>query len=373
MQRRNQTIRDQTRNRHKSVQRQYLSSLGRTLRNLLLLPVWGIQLLSGAKSFADNPIIGSKVLNRHGLHVHRLAAAHGLAAMRRRKLSSRIATEDRAAFDRDGLLIKADFLPADWFCDLVAEVKGYRGPGREMLQGDTVTRRIALDAKTLAKMPAVGKLLEAPVFQGIIRYVNSFDAEPMFYLQTILTHIHQGPPDPQLKLHADTFQPSVKAWLFLTDVEERSAPFMFVPGSHRPTKHRLAWEKAMSIAVSSDGERLSRRGSFRIDPSDLAALDLPPPKAVAVRANTLVVADTFGFHSRGLSDEPSMRVEIWAYGRHSPFIPWTFSALWRSRRLARQRAGLFWWWSDRLEKIGGKRNVWRQRDAVSAFDEKTGF
>ena len=203
--------------------------------------------------------------------------------------------------------------------------------------------------------------------------MNSFDVEPMFYLQTILTHTHQGPPDPQLKLHADTFQPSVKAWLFLTDVEERGAPFMFVPGSHRPTEARLAWEKAMSIAVSSDGERLSRRGSFRIEPADLPALGLPPPKAIAVRANTLVVADTFGFHSRGISDQPSMRVEIWAYGRHSPFVPWTSSVLWWTRRMARRRAGLFWWWGDRLEKMGGKPNVWRRREAVSAFDEKTGI
>jgi hypothetical protein len=351
----------------------YLSMLLRRMRDLLLLPVWSIQLLTGAKSFADNPIIGSRALNRRGLHVRRLLLAHRLAAMRRRSLSARVNAQDRDVFNRDGVLIKPDFLPADWFRDLVAEVKGYRGPGREMLQGDTVTRRIALDPKTLAKMPAVGKLLEASAFQGIIRYVNSFDAEPMFYLQTILTHVHEGPPDPQLKLHADTFQPSVKAWLFLTDVEERAAPFVFVPGSHRTTETRLAWERAMSIAVSSDGERLSRRGSFRIDPSDLAVLDLPPPEAVSVRANTLVVADTFGFHSRGSSDSPSMRVEIWAYGRQSPFIPWTFSTLWRLPRIARQRAELFWWWGDMLEKIGGKRNVWRRRDAVSAFDEKTGF
>jgi hypothetical protein len=125
--------------------------------------------------------------------------------------------------------------------------------------------------------------------------------------------------------------------------------------------------------VSSDGERLSRRGSVRIDPSDLTALDLPPPKAVAVKANTLVVADTFGFHSRGVSDQPSMRVEIWAYGRHSPFVPWTPSALWSTRQMARQRAVMFWRWGDLLEKIGGKQNVWRRRDSVSAFDEKTGF
>jgi hypothetical protein len=351
----------------------YLKRLGRGVRNLLLSPVWTIQLLTGAKSFADNPIIGSTKLNRRGLHVRRLLLAHRLAAMRRRFLAGRIGAEDRAAFERDGFLIKPDFLPADLFRELLAEVKAHRGPGRETIQGDTVTRRIALDPKTLGKLPAVRRVIELPVFQGITRYVNSFDIEPMFYLQTILTHVHKGSPDPQLKLHSDAFQPSVKAWLFLTDVEERRAPFMYVPGSHKPTKARLAWEQAMSIAVSGEGERLSRRGSFRIDPAELPALDLPPPKAVVVKANTLVVADMFGFHARGLSDQPSMRVEIWAYGRHSPFVPWVFSALWRSKTAARNRVGAFWWWSDRLEKLGLKANVWHRRDDISAFDEKTGF
>jgi hypothetical protein len=222
-------------------------------------------------------------------------------------------------------------------------------------------------------MPAVRAAIEQPAFQGITRYINSFDAEPMLYLQTILTQVRNGPPDPQLRLHSDAFQPSVKAWLFLTDVEDGGAPFVFVPGSHKPTDARLAWEKRMSVAVSRDGERLSRRGSFRIDPVDLDALGLPPPMAVTVKANTLVVADMFGFHARGTSDQPTMRVEIWAYGRHSPFIPWAFSALWWNKAVARNRTGLFWWWGDQLEVLGIKRNVWRRRHGVSAFDEKTGF
>lgn len=351
----------------------YLTRLRRGARTLAMTPVWTIQLFTGAKSFADNPIIGSAALNRHGLHTGRIKAAHGLAALRRRMLAGRISAEDRTALEQDGLLIKPDFLPADLFDDLLAEVKAYRGTGRETLQGDTVTRRIALDPKALDGMRAVRKAIELPEFQGITRYVNSFNVEPMFYLQTILTHVRKGPPDPQLKLHSDAFQPSVKAWLFLTDVDERGAPFMYVPGSHRPTEARLAWEREMSIAVSNDGERLSRRGSFRIDPADLARLGLPPPKTVAVKANTLVVADMFGFHSRGTSHMPAMRVEIWAYGRHSPFVPWVFSALWRAKTVARNRVGLFWWWGDRLEKLGLKKNVWRKRDNISAFDRKTGF
>ena len=345
---------------------------GRWVRNLLMMPVWTLELFTGAKSFLDNPIIGSETLNRRGLHVRRLGIAHGLAEMRRRRLSRLVSAEDRQAFDRDGLIVKPDFLPSGDFSGLLAEVKAYRGPAREMIQGDTVTRRIALDPRTLARLPAVKALLDSPTFQGLTRYVSSFDAEPMFYLQTILTHVRNADPDPQEHLHADAFQPSMKAWLFLTDVEARSAPFTFVPGSHRPTEKRLAWEKKQSIALSRAGERLSRRGSPRIDPRDLPTLNLPAPRIFAVPANTLVVADTFGFHARGPSDEPSFRVELWAYARYSPFVPWASSPIWNLRWLARRRAVLFWWWSDRLEKFGAKRAVWRQRANVSAFDKETG-
>ena len=50
-----------------------------------------------------------------------------------------------------------------------------------------------------------------------------------------LRHACDGPPDPQTALHADTFHPTVKAWLFLTDVAADAGPFTYVPGSHRLT------------------------------------------------------------------------------------------------------------------------------------------
>jgi hypothetical protein len=35
------------------------------------------------------------------------------------------------------------------------------------------------------------------------------------------------------------------------------------------------------------------------------------------------VADTFGFHARGQSAAPSLRVEVWGFGPRNPFLPWT--------------------------------------------------
>ena len=68
-------------------------------------------------------------------------------------------------------------------------------------------------------------------------------------MQTIVTGHAAGPPDPQLELHADTFHPSLKAWLFLTDVTDDQGPLTYVAGSHRLTPQRLAWEQARSIDI----------------------------------------------------------------------------------------------------------------------------
>ena len=191
-----------------------------------------------------------------------------------------------------------------------------------MIEGDTVTRHIALDPRVLDRMPAARHLLELPEYRNLICYAGSSSATPMVYLQTILSGAHPGPPDPQTDLHTDTFHPTVKAWLFLNDVAADAMPFVYVPGSHLLTPQRLDWERRMAIAASGGPPQNPHKLVRAIAPETLAALGLPPPRAIAVPANTLVVADTFGFHARGPSARPTARVEIWAMGRRNPFLPW---------------------------------------------------
>ena len=338
------------------------------IRNTAMAPVWAAQLLTGAKSFGDNPILGSPALNVHGLHVGRLRLAHGLASRRRARLAPRLSAEHRAAFDRDGFVEIRDFLPPEHFRALRDQARACRGPAREILQGDTITRRIALDPATLTRIPAAAALLDMSGWRNLVRYVGSYDAEPVTYIQTVLSKVHPGPPDPQTALHADTFHPSVKAWLFLTDVAEDAGPFVYVPGSHRLTPGRLEWERQTSIGAATAEDRLTRRGSFRVPDSALAELGLPPPRTFAVPANTLIVADTFGFHARGPSLVPSMRVEVWAYGRRNPFLPWIGLDLWSIDAIGRRRAPAMWRLSDWLDTWKIRRQAWHARADVSAFD-----
>jgi Phytanoyl-CoA dioxygenase (PhyH) len=337
------------------------------MRQAAMTPLWIAQLVTGTKSFERNPVIGSRRLNQWGLHGSRVALAHRLAAARRRKLAGLVSARDREAFDRDGFVVRRDFLPAEQFAALIAQVKAYRGHLREITEGDTVMRKIALDKRALAQLPALGAVLQSHGWRGLVRYAGSRDAEPVVWVQSILRHACAGPADPQTLLHADTFHPTVKAWLFLTDAAADAGPLTYVPGSHRLTPERLAWERRMSLAARHSPNAEVRQGSFRIDPTELASLGLPQPRAFAVPANTLVVADTFGFHARGPSLRPSLRVEIWAYGRRSPFLPWAALVPWTTAALGR-RSLLSWQWGDLLEAVGLQKNRWRARLGVSAFD-----
>jgi phytanoyl-CoA dioxygenase PhyH len=340
-----------------------LAQLGRAA----MVPVWTAQLATGTKSFERNGVIGSRWLNERGLHAARVSLAHRIAEARRTRLAGLISAADRADFARDGFVVRPNFLPEQHFAELLGQLKSYRGPLREIAEGDSILRKIALDPKTLGTMPALTHVLHSPEWRGLIRYIGSRDAEPVVWIQSILRHAHDGPADPQTALHSDTFHPTVKAWLFLTDVAADAGPFTYVPGSHRLTPERLDWERRTSLAATGSPTAEDRQGSFRIELDEVARLGLPEPRVFAVPANTLVVADTFGFHARGPSAGRSVRVEIWAYGRRSPFLPWAGFDPWTGAGLAR-RSLAGWRLGDALDKAGIKPHRWRLRLGISAFD-----
>jgi hypothetical protein len=342
------------------------------VRRTLLMPFWLAQVATQEKFFARNPVIGNRWLNEHGLHTARVVAACRLAATRRRRLARLIAAEDRERFDRDGFIVKRDFLPPAVFADLTAQIRALRAPAREMTEGDTITRHIALDPAVLDRVPAARRLLEMPEYRNLIRYAGSSAAAPMVYIQTVLSQAVEGAPDPQRELHTDTFHPTVKAWLFLTDVTADAMPFVYVPGSHRLTPQRLLWERRMSIRASRQPHDSYRQTQERltraISVAELPELGLPEPQRISAPANTLVVADTFGFHARGPSTQSTTRVEIWAFGRRNPFLPWTGLDPWSVDALGLRKPLLYWKSVDLMESAGLGRQRWRPRSGVSAFD-----
>ncbi len=267
-----------------------------------------------------------------GLHVLRLVLAASITRIRHLCLMPFASAEQRKAYHRDGFLLIKNYLPQKEFSALNAEVRALQGEVRECVQGDTLTQRILLTDKTLGKMPACKQVLSDTGLMRLFKYTSAKNTSPIFYVQSIKSNVVQGAPDPQRTLHSDTFHATMKSWLFLDDVSHRNGPFTYVAGSHRLTLKRLAWEYRNSVKGSTLPNSYAARGSLRVSDEDLKELGLPAPVAFEVPANTLVIANTNGFHRRGVATEVSNRMEIWAYSRTNPFNPFPgFGFKWYTR------------------------------------------
>jgi len=197
------------------------------LKDILLSPWYAMQILTGAKSFSGNPVIGSEALNRRGLHVWPVTAAARMAAFRRRRLEPLGAPARRLAFGEHGHIARPAPRPPAQVRQPVAEIEGLRVPAREMYEGNAVTRRTPLTPEVVARLPAVKAFLESPEWTNLIRYVGGFDVEPVISVQTIFADAspEEKGKDPQTNLHMDTFHSTVKAWFFLHDVPPDEGPF----------------------------------------------------------------------------------------------------------------------------------------------------
>lgn len=333
------------------------------LRTVLGFPFYFLQLFSGAKSFEKNPLIGSRFLNGMGLHVLRVSLAMRMADWRRRRLRSGISEVQAEDYERDGYVRIDNFLPEEQFRELLADMHGSAFERFDMHQGATITRRSMIDDEDLVSRPALRLARDSRELMNLVQYVGSHAGQALVTLQSVLAK-GQGHRDPQSDLHSDTFHPTAKAWLFLTDVGEDDGPFCYVAGSHRMSDQRYAWEKEISTSLDSVVNTYSRRGSLRVSPDKLAELGYPPPTRMVVKANTLIVADTHGFHARCPSPVDTTRIELYASLRRAPYLPFASPSLgglhvgalpFVRRRVNRLIVASL----GRMQRLGLRANPWR--------------
>lgn len=291
------------------------------IKRLLMSPVWIIQLATQTKSFTSNPLIGSRIANRLGLHVARMVIAHAVMGFRMRLLARGVSAELRESWYRDGFMLIENFLEPETLNALRNEAGTADAEVRECIQGDTLTHRIQLDRKTLSDLPYFDAALNSDRLQNLLRFAAGKRVRPIAYIQTIKNRFVDGAKDPQKNLHSDTFHPTMKSWYFLDDVDGRNGPFTYVPGSQRLSLARLKWEYRKSIEISAGADRYSGNGSLRLTDADAKEMGLHKPKAFSVSANTLIIANTHGFHCRGEASAKSTRTELWTISRGNPFNP----------------------------------------------------
>ena len=131
--------------------------------------------------------------------------------------------------------------------------------------------------------------------------------EPQFGQNTFIQRLQNSPDnnDVQKVMHMDTFFITVKFWFFPEDVTIDDGPFCYVPKSNILTDKRKAWMRQQWTDII-DGKIDPQRtyghaeGSLRVFDEELIEMGYDPQAtAHPVKANTLVIANTFGFHARG--------------------------------------------------------------------------
>ncbi|RVU83739.1 phytanoyl-CoA dioxygenase [Leucothrix sargassi] len=290
------------------------------IKKVIMIPVWLVQLITTSKSFEANPIIGSRILNRMGLHVLRLVLSHGIMGARMYLLSFQVSKEDRQFYRKNGYLLKTDFLAPDEFEQVLSEASNYDGETREGRQGNTLTQRAVMSPEARQQVPAIAKLLESRQLARLAQFTAGTFRAPFYYIEQVRNHYAEGEEDPQKRFHTDTFHPTMKCWYFLEDVTLEKGPFTYIPESNRLTWARIKMEYRNSILGKAQENRYAKRGSIRYRADEIAELGLPEEKAFVVPANSLVIANTFGIHKRTES-EKSTRLSIYGDSRTNPFNP----------------------------------------------------
>jgi hypothetical protein len=310
----------------------------------LRVPFEALALLSSAKSFRDNPVIGHPRLNQWGLHVLRKKAAHAVAGIYRRSLAARLPPGQVATFEAQGFLQLDNFLPPDAFKQACDEIRQGLWPLIEMAQPPAVTHRANLDlAFCEGRFPAIARLLQNQNLLDWLRYAAGCPGQPLIALQRITSDSAEttGSDDPQSNWHMDTFHSVGKGWLFLHAVDSDEGPFAYMTGSNQLTNRRLAWERRQSITARDHPDALHARGSFRANAQDLTEMGYSYSDAyvATVNANTLVVADTGGLHRRMPSHQHTVRLEVYLSLRRNPYLAWCLPSLLGLPVLRRHWAG----------------------------------
>lgn len=259
-------------------------------------------ILSDHKRLQSWPF-NDKVIQKRGLHAFRVIFSHYAHAFRKKYYVG------YDPFDKVGFVTFENFLGDKTAERILGKFKDYPISVNKQIPNIIVHQ----DDIELQNIVAQGTLPE--IMYQSIRH-RSDDAIKKMRLNTFMQRVHNKPDDGdnQKNIHSDTFFPALKFWYFPQEVTEAHGPFMYSPDSCRLTKELVEWYYYESIKCCDgtyDAWKLvdHEEGSFRISENELKKLGLTL-KPMTVKADTLLVGNVFGFHSRGHTTEEWIRPAI---------------------------------------------------------------
>jgi len=142
------------------------------------------------------------------------------------------------------------------------------------------------------------------------------EVETKFRNNTFAQRVQNKPleKDHQKLIHLDTYFPAIKFWWFPEAVTKANGPLCYVKNSCYADEKLQMWYYKQSVDVCEKSYESWRgkdhtEGSFRVSEEELAELGLEL-QPIEVQADTLVIANVAGFHSRGDATEEHTRNSI---------------------------------------------------------------
>lgn len=270
------------------------------------------------KIFSADKVVDNWLFNLIGVQVFRTIAARLVYNSRPVRTSGTL--EDKIQkLQREGMLVWPNFLPAEQFETLKREcVDALRSENgfKSRRSGRNIDARIAVRNIDVSSIPTLRGLLVDRRLQGILEAAERRVVGDLAAIAKI-EHLTQGSEaesqDPQTQLHSDIFFTSHKAWFYITDVTAKDGPLVFVKGSHHLTPRQLFYVYTHSCFRAPSEDR-----SRRISAEELNKMGFGETILTCSR-NTLVVANTCGYHRRLQGEAGRERLSVHLELRTDPF------------------------------------------------------
>lgn len=256
--------------------------------------------------FFDPPrrFSGGLALNLFGYHLLRILSLNVTVALRRkRSFDDPIRKRVLETIMRDGVVVIPDCFPEDVFRMIKEEcatkdlaVFNERAP--RILRSAFIAEGKASTAPVLEKHLAQNRF-NSDIVSAVLRQdVSSVPTVQVERSWAAAEDIGKPTTDKQDNLHFDVCYPTMKCFLYLNDVDASNAAFSYVFGSQRMTWARAWMEHVMGLKFWF----WNKADQMRITPEVPAEfIEARGMKVVPLegKANTLIIANTMGFHRRG--------------------------------------------------------------------------
>lgn len=269
-----------------------------------------------ARIFSGDKTIDHAGLNRLGVQVFRMLAARAFYRIRPRAVDDRVESVVREV-RQNGIVMIHDFLPPDTFEAVRSEYKQLAGNPSvwsTLTRGSNVQRLAYANDMDILLIPgASAYFFDNPIIRAIFSALEKLPLEHLRVTRAFeeLTHGADGKHDPETTFHSDIFFNTHKAWLYLDDVTLDHGPLAYVKRSHL--------FHARQLAATYNDSCSRNQGSRRIPDEEIAARGLNESFCVCPK-NTLLVANTFGYHRRVQGRAGMRRIAVQLAARaQSPF------------------------------------------------------